>query len=36
MVRVGWFKAVQVKSLTSHETKALLRAYPAVTHTHYM
>jgi hypothetical protein len=26
MVRVGWFKAVQVKSLTSHERKALLIA----------
>jgi transposase len=26
MVRVGWFKAVQLKSLTSHETKALLIA----------
>jgi transposase len=24
MVRVGWFKAVQVKSLASHERKALL------------
>ena len=24
MVRVGWFKAVQVKSMTSHERKALL------------
>jgi transposase len=26
MVRVGWFKAVQVKSLTAHERKALLIA----------
>ena len=26
MVRVGWFKAVQVKSMTSHERKALLIA----------
>jgi transposase len=26
MIRVGWFKAVQVKSLTSHERKALLIA----------
>jgi transposase len=26
MVRVGWFKAVQVKSLTAHKTKALLIA----------
>jgi transposase len=26
MVRVGWFKAVQVKSLASHERKALLIA----------
>jgi transposase len=26
MVRVGWFKAVRVKSLTSHERKALLIA----------
>ena len=26
MVRVGWFKAVRVKSLTAHERKALLIA----------
>ena len=26
MIRVGWFKAVQVKSLNAHERKALLIA----------
>ncbi len=30
MVRVGWFKAVQVKSLTAHERKTLLMCHQLV------